>query len=974
MISSGLDWSVSNAFSSDNKLVAEVQYTSVFIWDVKTGRKIRSVSFSDDYIAVDSIWFSADNKHLIVSKMISNDYFNINIADGSSELITGDTFDYSTYVYRKSNRTISALYLQNDKKKPLKFKSNSGKRTLIYKKVANPFGVTNIMPYQYNVKIDNGNSVLKTIDTVLAAQFIFSQDENYLFIGSSIIDLRNNREVSRFNKVEFTGESVGFMVGTHTPITVARDGIRFWDFPDVTDLKIPSITNFRTSLDGTKLICELFKTENAIREFVSADLKTKTIGDNFVASSGTGYLLDMDNSGEVYSFLEMKKEKVKSQTVHYNVHLHDRESGKKIGIIENSTKGFFIANSKKMIVDSFGIYCFKYDLATKERVRFPTIGTTSTTHISHVSKDHNFLIGKDVFYSEEKKMMSIIKVWDIHNGDIVFKDTIPGLIITGAQVSNDHKYFTFSSSKNNEIYVYDFKTQKFLFKLKGHTAMVRYSSFSDDSKRLITSSLDGTRRVWNLDEGTPMVSLISTGPEDYAIVTPEKYYYATKGAQKYIHFVKGIEIYPFKQFDLKYNRPDIIIESLEASNYELIEPYRKAYEKRLMKMGFTEDMLTGEFHLPKLAITNKNEIPFIASTNSISLKIEAIDDKYNLDRMMVRVNEVPLNGRNGFSLKNDSTKSVTKNIDLQLSYGRNTISVSVLNEKGVESIIENILIEYGGNDVVKTDLYLLTIGASRYKDSAFNLEYAAKDARDIKALFDNGKNSFFKVHTYELFDEDVTVSNIKKWKETLKSSSINDVVCIFYAGHGVLDSELNYYLASYNIDFLKPKKKGIPYDVFEDLMDDIPARKKLLMIDACHSGEIDKEEILLAENNEDEPFDEDITFRAVNTSTTKTVGLNSSYELMTELFTDLRKASGTVIISSAGGLEFAMEGQKWKNGVFTYSFLSGIEEASADENDDGVIKISEMNNYVREHVFNLTNGKQRPTNRSESLDTDWRIW
>src|SRR5690606_2009089 len=114
-------------------------------------------------------------------------------------------------------------------------------------------------------------------------------------------------------------------------------------------------------------------------------------------------------------------------------------------------------------------------------------------------------------------------------------------------------------------------------------------------------------------------------------------------------------------------------------------------------------------------------------------------------------------------------------------------------------------------------------------------------------------------------------------------------------------AELNYYLASYDMDFKSPGEKGIPYEVFEDILDEIPARKKLILIDACHSGEIDKEEVALIEEVHTTENDEDISFRAVTSTTLKRVGLNNSFQLMKELFNDVKKNSGTVVISSAGG-------------------------------------------------------------------------
>jgi hypothetical protein len=46
----------------------------------------------------------------------------------------------------------------------------------------------------------------------------------------------------------------------------------------------------------------------------------------------------------------------------------------------------------------------------------------------------------------------------------------------------------------------------------------------------------------------------------------------------------------------------------------------------------------------------------------------------------------------------------------------------------------------------------------------------------------------------------------------------------------------------HDVNFLI-RKKGDYLTNLEDLLDGIPARKKLMLIDACHSGEVDKEEL-----------------------------------------------------------------------------------------------------------------------------------
>ena len=103
-------------------------------------------------------------------------------------------------------------------------------------------------------------------------------------------------------------------------------------------------------------------------------------------------------------------------------------------------------------------------------------------------------------------------------------------------------------------------------------------------------------------------------------------------------------------------------------------------------------------------------------------------------------------------------------------------------------------------------------------------------------------------------------------------------------------------------------------------------------------------------------------------------GSQSSFELMKTIFADLRRGTGTTIISSAGGKEFAFESSKIQNGVFTYVLLTGIKSKKADLNKDGKIMLSELQKYVMETVSRLTKGRQNPTNRRENLDYDFQVW
>ncbi|MEQ6118831.1 hypothetical protein AAOP42_04870, partial [Reichenbachiella sp. MALMAid0571] len=109
-------------------------------------------------------------------------------------------------------------------------------------------------------------------------------------------------------------------------------------------------------------------------------------------------------------------------------------------------------------------------------------------------------------------------------------------------------------------------------------------------------------------------------------------------------------------------------------------------------------------------------------------------------------------------------------------------------------------------------------------------------------------------------------------------------------------------------------------------------------------------------------------------SKSNSLGLENSFQLMQELFADLRKGTGAVVISSASGAEFALESDVWKNGVFTYSILEGLEGKKCDKDKDGSVQVSELKDYVFDRVSELTNGKQHPTSRRENLEFDFVVW
>lgn len=478
------------------------------------------------------------------------------------------------------------------------------------------------------------------------------------------------------------------------------------------------------------------------------------------------------------------------------------------------------------------------------------------------------------------------------------------------------------------------------------------------------SSKDGTLTIFDPESGKERFVMVGEN-ENAIFKTPEQFYKITKEGQDLVTFKVGSEAYPFEQFDAKFNRPDIVLQAMNSEDSELIELYRMAYQKRLKKLGLNEADLSDISSLPSISIDDFEMIPLSTDQREITFKISAEAKNGTLGRLKIWNNDVPIYGMQG---KEISGSSLKESITVQLASGKNKIQIAVAGKNGLESLKETI--EIYCNDEAKPNLYLVTIGTSQYKDTRYNLNYAAKDAKDLAKIFEGNAGIYGQVFTKTITDKESTVDNIKNLKTFFSQAKIDDVVLIFVAGHGLLDANYDYYYGTHNVNFNKPSEYGLAYNLLEALLDNIAPLKRILIMDTCHSGEVEEEEILVS--NEEEDSNEDVMFRSVGPKLS-TIEASPS-KMMKELFTDLRRGTGATVLSSAGGAEFAMESSEWKNGLFTYSLLFGLRNGTADLNEDGQIMLSELQIYVSEMVTKLSHGKQTPTARIQNQELDYPIW
>lgn len=583
---------------------------------------------------------------------------------------------------------------------------------------------------------------------------------------------------------------------------------------------------------------------------------------------------------------------------------------------------------------------------------------------------------KPEYNMEQRKMEADMTwyEWDYVTGEASepFNLGKEGVLFSG-DFSDDGAYFvTGQGGYFNEVefnvVIWDWATKTPVCTMEGHHGAIKFVWFGAKGKRVYSVGEDGFIKVWEIEDCALAGSLIAQSELDYIILSPDNYYKASKGNNEGIGFRYNSNLYTFDQFDIRFNRPDKVLTSLGVSKYS-VKLYTKAWEKRIQKMGFVPTEMDGELALPSIELVDKTSLPVTTEQRNLKLNVKAWDDVHNLDRIAVYVNDVPSPALKGISLKGDKTKSIEQQLDIDLSKGKNLVKVSVFNEQGLESLRESFQISYAPTSEKKPDLYIYTIGVSEFKEEERNLKFATKDAEDLVGKF-KASGYFANVHSEMVFNEKATKENIAKTSKFLNKAHTDDQVIIYISSHGLLDDELNYYLAMHDVDFENPSARGLPYDAINNMLDGMACRNRLIMIDACHSGEVDKDEAVTRSSIAATNSKVNINHKSGSTMIRPKAGLKNSFTYMKTLFNDVSKGTGATVISAAGGYEFALESDDWNNGVFTYAILQGLTSGDADANGDGWVYVSELKNYVTAQVVELTDGKQHPTTRSENALND----
>jgi hypothetical protein len=183
--------------------------------------------------------------------------------------------------------------------------------------------------------------------------------------------------------------------------------------------------------------------------------------------------------------------------------------------------------------------------------------------------------------------------------------------------------------------------------------------------------------------------------------------------------------------------------------------------------------------------------------------------------------------------------------DVELVPGTNRLEAIAYTSGGAASVPARDSVR-GASPVAGTTLHVLAIGIDAYATPTMRLSFARNDARAFAdSLAKQSRSLFENVIVDTLFDGDATESAIKmKFAEIAERVKPEDTFVFFYAGHGAVGSfggtEGVFYLVPVNVRDLTDGKMlamtALPAATLQQYLAWIPARSKLIILDACNSG------------------------------------------------------------------------------------------------------------------------------------------
>lgn len=228
--------------------------------------------------------------------------------------------------------------------------------------------------------------------------------------------------------------------------------------------------------------------------------------------------------------------------------------------------------------------------------------------------------------------------------------------------------------------------------------------------------------------------------------------------------------------------------------------------------------------------------------------------------------------------------------------------------------------------------YALIIANTEYSDPHLaQLSAPGKDAEEFARVLEDKEIGAFNDVKVLLNHTDSSVR--EAIDEFFDQKKTDDLLLLYFSGHGIRDEMGALYLAVKNTSRARIRSTAIKSDFVRETMDQSRSKRVVLILDCCNSGAF---------------------AQGTKAITGGSIGTASAFE---------GTGYGRIVLTASDSTQFAWEGDQviggeTKNSLFTHFLVQGLD-GEADRDGDGRITVDELYDFAYEQIV-LRTPKQTP--------------
>ena len=491
------------------------------------------------------------------------------------------------------------------------------------------------------------------------------------------------------------------------------------------------------------------------------------------------------------------------------------------------------------------------------------------------------------------------------------------------------------------ITIRDVSTGKLLTRLKEATGLL-YSAqavLSPDEKRIITYWGDNTCRTWDAQTGELLYKTWGVDSTDHLVVDRYNRFDGTEAARKLLYFVCDDEI-----VDLDQVKDQLWVPNL-AERINAGETINAITLSDLNFCGLTPQVENTGSGLGGYSFTIK---PRRGGLGETVLYINGIEVRRYKPAELKKIG-----GNYELKLKKEELSSFF------IAGKENPVTIKAYTSDNIISS-RGAIVTADQTDVIirPPNLYAVMVGVSDYKGTELDLKYAAKDATDISyAISTAAKKLLNTDSTDHVFMYNLTTArdhyllpeknSIKKALSDIgRKATANDILLVFFAGHGVMNGEGSkkqfYFLTSDASNFSATdavRDVGISTSELIEWIkpQNIKAQKRILIFDACNSGQAINDFVKMGKEGQG-----------------YLVARNDEKAQQIKAIDKLNEKSGLFIFSASASNQSAYEMGRYSQGLLTYSLLKAIKQQPDILEDGKYLNVSRWFSAAEKTVDELS--------------------